>query len=172
MGALTREDFRETMEQGAARSSRRIVGFLEDRLDADAGREYLERYMSGVWESGNPGAVSEFLAPAYRRHLAPLLPSIDKQTQVERLKGFKAAFPDISITIQDVVVEGERIAFRGLMRGTHQGEAFGLRATGRKVEVRLLDIMRVEGGLIAEQWGGPDVYDLLRQLGAKVVPGD
>jgi predicted ester cyclase len=70
----------------------------------------------------------------------------------------------MTLTIDDVVTEGDRVAFRGTLRGTHCGEFLGVPATGRTVAVAIMDIIRVEGGLIVEHWGGPDLYDLARQL--------
>ena len=67
------------------------------------------------------------------------------------------------------MVDGDKIAFRSTFRGTHQGIFREMPPTGRRVTVRLLDLIRVENGSFAEQWGGPDLLDLLRQLGAKVT---
>ncbi|MDP8929056.1 MAG: ester cyclase [Actinomycetota bacterium] len=50
--------------------------------------------------------------------------------------------------------------------GTHEGDFLGVAATGRRVEVNLVDLWRIADGRIVEQWGGPDTFDLLRQLGA------
>jgi predicted ester cyclase len=55
------------------------------------------------------------------------------------------------------------------MRGTHRGEFFGIAATDKRVEFGLLDVIRIEDGKFIEQWGGPNMYDLLRQLDA-VIP--
>lgn len=54
------------------------------------------------------------------------------------------------------------------MRGTHRGTFRGIPPTGKQVRVRLLDMVRVEDGKFVEQWGGPDLLDLLQQLGAVV----
>jgi predicted ester cyclase len=52
------------------------------------------------------------------------------------------------------------------MCGTHHGELMGIAPTGKQVTVGLVDMIRVEDGKFVEQWGGPDLFDLLRQLGA------
>ncbi|MFW6010531.1 MAG: ester cyclase [Gemmatimonadota bacterium] len=70
--------------------------------------------------------------------------------------------------LEEVLVEGDFIAFRSILQGTHRGTFRGISPTGRKVRVRLLDMVRVEDGAFVEQWGGPDPLDLLRQLGARV----
>ena len=78
------------------------------------------------------------------------------------------AFPDLRMTEADSVKEGDTVAFRWLLSGTHLGRFMGVVATGRRVEAMGMDIVRVTRGEIAEHWGEFDVMGLLRQLG--VVP--
>ncbi len=125
----------------------------------------LRSYVVRVWDEGDVEAAGSFLAPDYRRHLSPSLPPLDVAGQLARLAGFRAAFPDASITVEDVIAVEDRVAFRSVMRGTHRGDFLGVAPTGREVEVGLLDVIRLEDGRFAEHWGGPDLFDLLRQLG-------
>lgn len=135
-------------------------------------KRLLQAYLHEVWAEHDPAAVERFAHPSYRRHLSYLAPPLDLAHQVERLTGLLAAFPDATITVEDVMAEGDRVAFRSVLRGAHLGEFLGIPPTGRQVAVGLIDVMRIEDGRIAEQWGGPDLYDLARQLGASVVlPG-
>lgn len=122
--------------------------------------------MARVWGEGDVGALTEFLHPDYRRHLGPTRGSLDLDGQIERLEGFRKAFPDISITVEDVVADDDRIAFRSTMTGTHEGVFAGVEATGRRVTVGLVDVVRVADGRFIEQWGGPDMADLMRQITA------
>lgn len=126
----------------------------------------LRRYMREVWDEGNPDAVEDFLDADYIRHVSPTKPPIGRVEQIDRLKSFRPAFPDISITVEDVIVSDDRVAFRSTMRGTHQGEFLGVDATGTRIKVNLLDVWRIANGKIVEQWGGPDMHDLMRQLDA------
>lgn len=128
----------------------------------------LRRYIDAVWTQHDPTAVEEFLAPTYRRHLTPMR-RLDLAGQIERLETFWAAFPDAELTVEQVVAAGGFVAFRSTLRGTHLGPFLGIAPTGREVTVALLDLLRVEGGRFVEQWGGPDVFDLVHQLGAEVV---
>jgi steroid delta-isomerase-like uncharacterized protein len=78
------------------------------------------------------------------------------------------AFPDLRTAEADSVKEGDKVAFRWLLSGTHKGEFMGVAATGRRVEVMGMDIVRVADGEIAEHWGEFDAMGLLRQIG--VIP--
>lgn len=128
----------------------------------------LREYVRRVWGEGNPDAVELFASESFVRHSSPLSPSLDRVEQIERLKAFRSAFPDIRIEVLDAVADADLVAFRSIMTGTHRGEFMGIPPTGRSVEVSLVDMIRVEDGRFVEQWGGPDVLDLLHQLGGKI----
>ncbi|WP_028921639.1 ester cyclase [Pseudonocardia acaciae] len=78
------------------------------------------------------------------------------------------AFPDIHVTVEDTVAEGDKVVFRNTVTGTHLGEYRGLPPTGRSVTYNEIFIVRFEGGRVAEIWGVVDVFAQLRQLG--VIP--
>ena len=88
--------------------------------------------------------------------------------QKELLVKFRAAFPDIQLTVEEIIAEDDRIAFRSTMRATHRGEFLGIAPTGKQVTVGLVDVIHIEKGKFTEQWGGPDLFDLLQQLGAEI----
>jgi steroid delta-isomerase-like uncharacterized protein len=68
----------------------------------------------------------------------------------------REGFPDLSVAIEDVMAEGDRVAARVTMRGTHRGEFQGIAPTGKRVEVRAIDMFRISGGKIVEHWGHAD----------------
>ncbi len=82
----------------------------------------------------------------------------------------KKAFPDITVTIEDTVVEGDKIAARYTARGTHRGEFMGIQPTGKTFEMSEITIKRIKGGRLAESWAIPDFISLLQQLGIEVPP--
>ncbi len=86
-------------------------------------------------------------------------------------QGLRAAFPDLHATIEETVAEGDRVAVRGVIRGTHQGELMGLPPTGKAVTMALIDINRIADGQLVERWGEADMLGLLQQLGAIPAPG-
>jgi predicted ester cyclase len=135
-------------------------------MSAQENRGVLRRYIGEVWEEQNPTDVRQFLAPNYRRHTSPVAAPLTLDDQLRLRIGFRTVFPNIRIVVEGVIAEGDHIAFRSEVRGTHQGAFLGIAHTGKQVTVGLVDVTRVENGRIAEQWGGPDLIDLLRQLGA------
>lgn len=137
-------------------------------MSVDDNVRLLRRYVDEVWDNGNLDALAAFLTPGFRRHLSPTAEPLDRNGQIERLATIRSAFPDAALTVEDVVAAGDRVAFRSTLRGTHRGEFMGIAPTGREFAVGLVDIIRIEDGRFAEQWGGPDMLSLLQQLGARV----
>jgi predicted ester cyclase len=76
--------------------------------------------------------------------------------------------PDVHITIEDVIAEGDKVVSRNSVTGTHQGEYMGLPPTGKSVTYNEIFILRFVNGRIAETWGVVDVFSQLKQLG--VIP--
>ena len=82
------------------------------------------------------------------------------------------AFQDLRMAEADSVKEGDKVALRWLLSGTHKGEFMGVAATGRRVEAMGMDIVRVANGEIVEHWGEFDAVGLLRQIGVIPQPGN
>jgi predicted ester cyclase len=82
----------------------------------------------------------------------------------------RAALPDVQIHIRDMVVEGERVAVRVVLEGTHAGDGLGTKATNRRVQVAGIVIVRIVDGRIVEGWNSWDQLGLLQQLGGLPSP--
>ena len=78
----------------------------------------------------------------------------------------RAAFPDIQLTVEDQVAEGDKVVTRYTLRGTHKGEFAGIAPTDKQVTFTGIWIYRIEGGKIVERWGNSDRAGLLEQIGA------
>lgn len=78
----------------------------------------------------------------------------------------RAGFPDIQWTLEAMVAEADKVAARFTMRGTHRGAFFGVAPTGRAIAVQAMNLYRISGGQIIEEYGQPDMLGLLQQIGA------
>jgi steroid delta-isomerase-like uncharacterized protein len=78
----------------------------------------------------------------------------------------RAGFPDIQWTLEEMVAEGDKVAARFTMRGTHRGTFAGVPPTGKSITVQALNIYRLSGGQFVEERGQPDMLVLLQQIGA------
>lgn len=85
--------------------------------------------------------------------------------------GLRAAFPDLTVTVDRLVQTETDIAMAYTIHGTHHGEFAGIAPTGRLITARGMQIARFEDGKIVERWGSSDELGILLKLGAKVSPG-
>jgi steroid delta-isomerase-like uncharacterized protein len=97
---------------------------------------------------------------------------------VRGLKNYKqlvseefTTFSDLHITIDDVIVEGNKVAARWTVTGTHKGEREGIPPTDKKVTMWAITIYRVVGGKVVEEWSRYDTLGMMQQLGAIPTPG-
>ena len=87
-----------------------------------------------------------------------------------QLEGFITAFEDFSATVEEAIAEGDVVAMRVTLRGTHAGEFMGLEPTGKSFEITNLIWTRLEDGRIAERWLVPDMLPFLMQVGVEEFP--
>jgi steroid delta-isomerase-like uncharacterized protein len=125
-----------------------------------AARNFFEE----VWNKGDVAQAASFLAPEFLSHnsLGIAIRTIDDYRR--GVLGYRAAFPDLVTTVEDVIAEGDRVVARGTDRGTHLGEFMGRPATGRMVTSTWIEIFRMESGRAVEGWVETDTRALLGQL--------
>jgi steroid delta-isomerase-like uncharacterized protein len=128
--------------------------------------------MRRAYDLINAGDIEGFgalLADDFVEHeeIPGLEPS--KQGVMAFFRMWRAAFPDMRMDVQDVVAGGDKVVFRARASGTHEGEFLGVPATGKRIDVQLIDIIRFDDdGLAHEHWGLFDTMTMMQQLG--VVP--
>jgi steroid delta-isomerase-like uncharacterized protein len=131
----------------------------------------IVRRFWGVWEEGNIDLVDELLAPDYFNH-TPASP--DQATGPEGVKGvvamFRSAIPDLRVVVEDMIAEGEKVAVRYRLEGTHEGELFGVPPTGQRLSIKSIAVERVSDGRIREHWRVTDSLDMMQQLGVIPAP--
>lgn len=79
---------------------------------------------------------------------------------------FFGAMPDLSATMEDLVISGDRVVGRFVYRGTHTGELMGIPTSGHAVEMRSIDIWRVQDGMFVEHWDELNLLEVFQQVGA------
>jgi steroid delta-isomerase-like uncharacterized protein len=118
--------------------------------------------------TGDTTLVDQALAPGWES-----VPALRSGPGPEGWKAsithLRGVFPDIQVTIEDVVAAGDRVAVRSMSRGTHEGELLGVPGSGRPIEFRACDIHRLEQGRIVQTWHLEDYFDVAAQLGLKFV---
>jgi steroid delta-isomerase-like uncharacterized protein len=122
-----------------------------------------------VFNKGRLDLIGELIAPEFVGH-DPALPQdiAGPEGQREVVGSYRTAFPDLEVTIDDQIAEGDRVVTRWTARGTHTGDLWGIPGTGKQVTVTGTSIDRNKDGRIVETWSQWDVLGLMQQLG--VVP--
>ena len=108
----------------------------------------------------------EIRTPGFRAILSGASEPLDHQAWSGFMSAFTAAFPDSRITIEDSITEGDTVATRWTLSGTHQGDFQGIPPTGRTVRFNGIEYNRIVNGRFAEHWSMFDNLSLLQQLGA------
>jgi steroid delta-isomerase-like uncharacterized protein len=130
----------------------------------------VEEVLHGIYEAintGNLALLDEFVAPDYTEH-SEGFQGVEPFKQ--QITAFRAAFPDLRVTVEDLLIDGDRFASRTTVTGTHAGDLMGMPASGRRISVEAVDIGRIENGQAKERWGGLNLYSMLTQLGVIPAP--
>ncbi len=100
----------------------------------------------------------------------PSTPDVGRSPESEKKRAtlYRTAFPDLRLTIEDIIAEGETVMARWSYRGTHKGDLSGIAPTGKQFNISGVTIARLLNGKIAEGWVNWDALGLMQQLG--VVP--
>lgn len=127
-------------------------------------KSIILRSEAELWSKGNLAVADQL----YDRHFLCHFVAGIEWKGLEELKhqvaATRAAFPDWNERVDDIFVEGDRVAIRFTSTGTQRGEFEGMAPTGRKVSIQEAAFFRVVDGKIVEQWGFADSQTLMRQL--------
>ena len=130
----------------------------------------LARNFFRMFEMGDPGIADEIVAADYYNHDAPD-PNIGSEGVKAAVTMFKKALPDAQLKIAFQLAEGDKVVSRYTWSGTHQGEYYGIPATGKQVNWTATATFRIADGKIREAWLNRDQWGLMQQLGVVPTPG-
>lgn len=123
----------------------------------------VRRAIDEGWNKGNLEAIDELFAPDFVEHQAGIGPGRDGVKGSIRI--LRTAFPDLNLTFEDVMADGDAVWVRLSARGTHQGPFMGLPGTGLPIHLTVIDIVRVVDGRLVEHWGVADRLSVAQQIG-------
>ena len=134
-------------------------------MTTEQNKAVYRRFIQEVFNEGRLDALDTLLSPSYVLRDAPPGTPPGPQAVADVVRMFRAAFPDLAITIDELVAEGDTVCARATTRGTHRGTIFGLAPTGRPLAMTGLTMVRIQDGRLVESWVRNDVAGLMRQLG-------
>jgi steroid delta-isomerase-like uncharacterized protein len=140
-------------------------------MSTEENKAITRRLNDEVWTKGRLEVIDELIADDF------VTTVVGAPEQIRGPEGFRAfatmyrtAFPDLRITVDEQIAEGETVVTRWTATGTHEGELMGIPATGKQATTAGVNINRISGGKLVEGWGLFDQLGLLQQLGAVPAP--
>lgn len=138
-------------------------------MTIDANKLLMRRFVEFI-NTASEKLAEELVAPTAVFHVPGRTePVRGPAGYLEIIAMMRGGFPDIQWTLEEEIAEGDKVAARFTMRGTHQGNFFGVPPTQRKIVVQAMNIYRWSDGQIVEERGQPDMLSLMQQIGA--APG-
>ena len=130
-------------------------------------RRYREIYNTDQFEK-----LSDVLAENFVPHtlLPGMTPSLETYKQIHQMA--KASFPDLLVTTEDLIAEGDKVVERWTQTQTHSGESFmNIPSSGKAITFSGISIYRIADGKIVEHWANMDMFGMMAQMGAIPMPG-
>lgn len=142
-------------------------------MSTEENKALARRFFAEVADGRHLDRAAEMMAADYRHHDPGMPPELQtsRDTYINHFPMFTTAFPDLRTTIDDVIAEGDRVAVRWAITGTHNGELMGIPPTGKRINCSGITIQRIAGGKIVEGWTIFDTLGMLQQLGVAPSPG-
>ena len=128
-------------------------------------KDVVRRFLAEA-SRGNVAVMDEVFAATFVNHTPTADTSPDLAGYKQTVTAMLAAFPDFAVTVEDAVAEGDTVAVRVTLRGTHRGPLLGIPPTGKPIEIVGMSLWRLADGRISERWESADLLGLMQQLGA------
>lgn len=139
---------------------------------SEENKALVRHFVEEAFNGGNLDVADEVYAGSYTYH-GPAEPEERTPEGVKQFVSvYRSAFPDLHTTVEDVISEGDTVAYRWTARGTHQGELVGVAPTGNAVTITGITVCNVSGDRIVEEWNNFDRLGMMQQLGAVPTPGE
>jgi predicted ester cyclase len=134
-------------------------------MSTDNRKALIQQFFEQVINQRNVAALDQFVSPGGVNHTVP--PGMPQEAD-QILGLYLKAFPDLKVTVEDLMADGDMVVARVSYSGTHQGTLRGMAPTGKQFTVMGINIFRIANGKLVEHWGLSDRLAVLQQLG--VVP--
>jgi steroid delta-isomerase-like uncharacterized protein len=135
-------------------------------VTAEANKRVMDRFTEFI-NTASEKLAEELISPDAVFHVPGRAePVSGPPGYLEIIGMMRGGFPDIQWTLEEMVAEGDMVAARFTMRGTHRGTFFGVPPTGKAIKVQAMNFYRLSGGKFVEERGQPDLLSLLQQIGA------
>jgi steroid delta-isomerase-like uncharacterized protein len=137
-------------------------------MSAETNKQLVERAFARLFNEGQLALADELVSEDFLNHDAPPGAPVGPAGLRQIVTMLRTAFPDLHYDTEEAIAEGDRVAVRTTMRGTHTGPFLGIPPTGRSFVQDQIHILRFADGKAVEHWAVRDDLGMMRQLG--VIP--
>ncbi len=139
-------------------------------MSAEENKTLVRCWLEEAWNQGNMTIIDELAAPDFVDHHLP--PGVPPNAEGHKIwvQMARAGFPDIHITIEDMIAEGDKVVARITVTGTNTGEFMGIPPSGKAIRVGGIGISRIADGKSVEYWENFNALGLMQQIGAIPTP--
>jgi steroid delta-isomerase-like uncharacterized protein len=131
----------------------------------DRNKNVVRRFFDQFGNEGNLDIADELFSDDFFDHAAPPGTRLGPEGAKQFLKKVRTSFPDLHITLEDLIAEKDKVVVRITVRGTHEGDLMGVSPTHRQATWKGIDIFRMIEGKIVERWVSRDTLGMMQQLG-------
>ena len=139
-------------------------------MSPEDNKTIIRTYVETIWNRQQIDRADELVAPDFLDHAALPGQTPGLAGAKQKWAMYQTGIPDLHVTIDDLVAEGDKVAARRSYEGTHRGELLGIPASGKRVQIGGISIFRVAEGKITEHWEQIDGLALMQQLGVFPAP--
>jgi steroid delta-isomerase-like uncharacterized protein len=129
-------------------------------------KDFIQAFNEDFWNKQNIAAFEKYFTGDFISHYPE--GDMNGEQVIGLCKAYFSAFPDLHITIDDLIAEGDKVVKVWTAHSTHKGELMGIPATGKAIVVKGMEVFRIVDGKIAENWVIMDNMGMMQQLG--VIP--
>ena len=140
-------------------------------MSVEQNKTIVRRFFDEVLNQKNLGVADELCAENYVLNVPPNPEILGTEGLKQFLNTLFTALPDVHYTVEDMVAEGDKVAFRWTCCGTHQGEYMKIAPTLKEITVTGINILRIASGKIKKDWANVDFLGMMQQLGVIPPPG-
>jgi predicted ester cyclase len=152
-------------QNAQAQSSKNINNHKkESKMTVEQNKELVIRFNNEFFGKGNTDITKEVFAENFVNHSAPPNAPTNVGPMVKFVTDFHHGFSDISVDIQEIFGEGDKVCVRKTITATHTGEFMGKQATGKKIVMHIMDIEVLKDGKITDRWNLSDFPQILQSL--------
>ena len=134
-------------------------------MSIDENKAIARRWNEEIWSKGNLAAIDELLSSDFVFNYPSDGASPDREGYKRTVAELSGPYSDIQCNTEELVAEGDKVVVRWTWSGIHTGEVWGTTATGKKLTITGISILRIADGKIAEEWSEMDNLGLMGQLG-------